>query len=309
MDDQNSDKIVTIPLKAHNLSSYNIFAANPPSKIYHYSTLAGAFGIISSKSLWLTKIKYLNDTSELLFAIGLFKNCITQFIRTQNDAKKADFLNEASHQLDSFENTNICVASFCEDGNLLGQWRSYSDRGEGVAIGFSTQLIQQCYTKNSINLWKCIYDDKIHDVIMNDLIGALVKSYDLCYSDAGLDIWERTTKRSLIGYFNTLFLQIAPIIKNPYFCEEREWRLISLPIETTNENYNVERLQDNRLIQKYNLKFKLEQDNSSRIIQDVVIGPSKHQYLTGESLGVLLEKNNYRFEGISFSRIPYRTFS
>ena len=36
-----------------------------PKILYHYTTMDGLKGIIASKSLWATKIQYLNDASEL----------------------------------------------------------------------------------------------------------------------------------------------------------------------------------------------------------------------------------------------------
>lgn len=296
-----------IPLQPKDLASYNEFAINPPNVLYHYTTIAGAYKIISSKSLWLSKITYLNDVSELKLCINLFQKYVNQFIEKLNDPMKADFLKIISNQLNSFENTNICVASFCENGDILSQWRSYANHGEGIAMGFSTKNLIKCYAPGSINLWKCIYDPVMHHRIIDELVSLLCKCHDICYQSENSNTWRKTIS-DLVGYFCTLFLRIAPIIKNPHFKEEQEWRLITVPMKFTDNNYHIKLLDSKRALPVYELKFKSE-DTHLSIIADIVIGPSRGENLTGEALGVLLCKLGYKHRRIIYSQIPYRKFT
>src|SRR5438067_10707873 len=40
--------------------------------------------------------------------------------------------------LEGFRRTNICVASFCEENDLLSQWRAYGNDGRGISLGFGS---------------------------------------------------------------------------------------------------------------------------------------------------------------------------
>jgi hypothetical protein len=121
-----SDGTRTIPLQLRDLdsSASALFMSSPPKELFHYTSLDGARGIIESKSLRLTKFTYLNDTSEFRHAIGLFRAEVHTAIQSLNHGHR-EFLRKVAAQLDSFESTNICIASFCEDGDLLSQWRGY----------------------------------------------------------------------------------------------------------------------------------------------------------------------------------------
>mgnify|MGYP000438235650 FL=1 len=45
-----------------------------------------------------------------------------------------------------------------EEGDLLGQWREYADKGTGVAIGFNIEWIQKLCNNDSFKFSKVNYD-------------------------------------------------------------------------------------------------------------------------------------------------------
>ena len=294
----------TIPLMPRDMPSYKLFATEPPAQLYHYTDYNGANGIIESKTLWLTKLAYLNDTSELQLAITLFQQAANAVSKDIKDADKREFVQEAAHQIESFQNTNICVGSFCEDGDLLSQWRSYSNGGKGVALEFNAQQIKQSSIDGIMNLWRCLYKNEEHQAIIRDLLVLLVRSYDIITEFKSNQNWNQTRK-DLIGYFNTTFLRVAPVIKNGYFHEEKEWRLITTPQSCDRENYFA-RISNNRVSQHFRFDFSTANDNHSYMLNGVVIGPSNEPRLVSDAFGVLLRRNSYKPNHIKFSQIPYR---
>ena len=42
-----------------------------PHVLYHYTSADGLIGILSSKSIWLTDLRYMNDLSELQYSKAL----------------------------------------------------------------------------------------------------------------------------------------------------------------------------------------------------------------------------------------------
>src|SRR3954468_3401893 len=64
-----------------DLSVRHLFAVEPPELLFHYTTLVGGYGILSSDAIWMTKIRYLNDTSELEIGIATFKLILEELLR------------------------------------------------------------------------------------------------------------------------------------------------------------------------------------------------------------------------------------
>ena len=116
---------VGIPIGWRNLATKDLFACNPPPVLYHYTDYEGANGILASKSLWLTKIQYINDTSELQFAINLFREVVERRLVQFADEEKREFLKSASSQLESFRQTNRGGSGWLDSvgPSLSGAWR------------------------------------------------------------------------------------------------------------------------------------------------------------------------------------------
>lgn len=105
-----------------------------PQTLYHYTTTEGLLGILESEELWATNILFLNDTSELVDAIKLFT------AELENNPLKLDKETGWLHTLilPNLEAAPVdhFAVSFCEDGDLLSQWRAYSAQGSGYSLGF-----------------------------------------------------------------------------------------------------------------------------------------------------------------------------
>ncbi|MGZ9066712.1 MAG: hypothetical protein ACXW2I_15450, partial [Burkholderiales bacterium] len=120
----------TILISPRDLAAVrHLFAIEPPELLFHYTTIAGAYGILSSDALWMTKIRYLNDTSELEIGIGTFREVLDELLRSPAPSDELELLEAVKAGLGSFAGSNICVASFCEHGDLLSQWRWYGEGG------------------------------------------------------------------------------------------------------------------------------------------------------------------------------------
>jgi hypothetical protein len=121
-----------------NQDIYNYFFPEcnelPITDLFHYTDFNGLSGIITSKQLWMMHYKYLNDPSEVRFAL----NVITDLIRKNLEASKSTQFWQRFWALftNGIEDTDVFVLSFCQDGNYLPAWRWYADDGAGFSIGF-----------------------------------------------------------------------------------------------------------------------------------------------------------------------------
>lgn len=291
--------MATPPLAIEHLPSRSAFETAPPEHLFHYTDLRGVRGIITSKSLWLSKFTASNDISEITLAITQFQSFVESRVASLPKAE-GEFLREAATQLESFRRTNICVASFCEQPDLLSQWRSYGDDGRGIAIGFDTRRLAELANRNDLRLWRCVYDEAMQVRILNDLVTMLLASF------RGEPTGSVEARRRLVSQFNATFLLVAPVIKDHRFVEEREWRLISAPVPFDHPRV-IAVLQQAHASVKFNLSFGRERPEWEHLIPRVTIGPTPIDPQNfADAIEVLAMQNGFRIPDIGFSGIPYR---
>jgi hypothetical protein len=293
-----------IPISWKDIGCNALFSCSPPEILYHYTNLDGAAGIIQNASFWLTKFTYLNDKTELHYAIRLFQDEVRAYVATLDNVELNNFLSKAGEQLECFEKTNLCIGCFCENGDLLSQWRAYGHSGNGMALGFNSKKLDSFKSTKSIHLWKCVYAWEQQIRIVKGLLQVLVNSFNVISKGKDRnDNWEKT-KSDLTAYFNTTFLRVAPVLKNAHFQEEQEWRLITSSVRCDDENYCV-RISSERVSQYYNLSF-CTGESQKKFIRRVMVGPSDKASLTVDAFGTLLRQHKYLFDGIDYSQIPFR---
>lgn len=297
---------VRIPLGISDLETHPLFMRAAPDQLFHYTTLNGLRGIIESKTLWLTKAAYLNDRSELKHAITLFQQEANSQATALSDDKAdmGELLREAAHQLDSFQETNICLASFCENGDLLSQWRGYGSSGSGVALGFSGQALERVNGTGWARLLRCLYEPGEQIQVIRDLVRLLRSAYTICTSGIPSDR-HASIRKDLIGYFNTTFLQVAPVLKNKHFAEEREWRIVTLPRKSTDLKFRA-LVSNERVSQYYVYDLTPDRSGNHDFLSSVVIGPTGEPRLVADAVWTLCTQSKVGLNALMFSQIPYR---
>src|ERR1041384_1576734 len=106
-----------------------------PPTLYHYTTQAGLLGIFETNCLWATSARYLNDSSEYLYGLGLISERLTHKCRgSAIEPEHVEKLMAIAQSLSPF--WGICVVSLSSEGDLLSQWRAYAGGSGGFAVGF-----------------------------------------------------------------------------------------------------------------------------------------------------------------------------
>jgi len=115
---------------------------NMPSKgkIYHYTNFGALVNILQSSSLWLSHSSCLNDLSEGRHGIQK----IAEYLRKHpKDKRYFNFFkrNNLREAMDfAMKKEGFYVISFCQNGDLLSQWRAYGGDGSGVALGINSGI-------------------------------------------------------------------------------------------------------------------------------------------------------------------------
>lgn len=286
------------PLALERLQSRPLFEAEPPPELYHYTDLDGVAGILNSRSLYLSKISTLNDTSEITLAVQLFKALASEAVG-QIDRDEAALLRLAADRLDHFRRTNICVGSFCEEQDQLNQWRSYGNDGRGIAVGFHTGELAAAAREHAVRLVRCIYEPEEHVQITKDLGALLLNAF------RGERTRDAERLQEVVLQFISTFLLIAPVLKDHHFAQEREWRVVSLP-RAHDDHRLTAVLTGNIASVKFVMPLCHDGERDSRIISSLVIGPTQDPENIADAVDVLARHHGFRIPDIRFSRIPYR---
>jgi len=283
------------------VGSYNAELVYNPSElslIYHYTDLNGLKGIVEDSDLWFTHSRYSNDDEELTHGTQIAREVIDAQGRAPADTAKEQFLNSVRDMLTSTVAMDTYVCCFCEQDDLLSQWRSYSANGTGVSIGFDINRFYEITGPDSppsvglVRLWKVFYREATQrDIVKHAL--------DFHWSKLGeLSIQQRAKQAvDAIRFF-------IPTFKSHDFEEEKEMRLILTPFPNCpiRQQFRVAR---GMLVPYYSLK-KLYGMAWRLPIARVRVGPSVNRSLNVESARILLDNSGYTDIPVDSSNTPYR---
>ncbi|RZM20543.1 MAG: DUF2971 domain-containing protein [Pedobacter sp.] len=275
-----------------------------PGILQHYTSYQGMAGIISTNSLWLTDISYMNDTSELNYGKELIQKCFDEKSNDVSDATRELFRRGFTSGDTLDPRFGYYATSFCSNSDLLSQWRAYGGGGNGYALGFSTNSIK---LDQDCQLRKVIYDVETQKRLVDHTIDATISLFET--ERGGMLIDELDEKQILpafAAFLHDHLLEYLFTFKHPAFIEENEIRLIY--------KFNKDRDLKNIKFRSYNsvpvpyMPLNLQSEKLLAILPLVSIthGPTLHPDLTKKSLSLMLEQNNYSHVELIGSATPLR---
>jgi hypothetical protein len=263
--------------------------------LYHYTSLAGLLGILQSKELWLSSIRYMNDASEMSLGHERFREVCEEFKAKRNPGPRFQELldtllrlGDADIQMDAF------IFCLCEEKDLLSQWRGYAEGGGGVAIEFKARSILP--PQQGLALQPVLYSGWAQREILETLLKVFRKHLNKL--DASGDPQK---KRGLLNDACNAFAMTLPLVKNDAFREEKEWRLLKVTHRSLQE-LRVSHRVSNGLVVPY-MRLPLADPLP---IESIVVGPSAHQDLLAEGIKDLLHRVGASSVKVELSSTPYR---
>lgn len=271
----------------------------PEGLLYHYTTMAGVLGIVSTKTIWATHIKYLNDSMEFELA----KSIGVEVAESLQKASTSDPDRKIWHDVIRGINKagiNICVASFSEQGDLLSQWRGYASPG-GCSLGFDHAFLASAAAVDSWRFLPCVYDPDEQRDVMREILLEVFETNMRLISNGSYDDFNGGDAAARMN-------QLAGIFKDRSFKEEKEWRLLSRPLSCAQEAFKL-RPGASMLIPYFEKDLKDAQGVMQ--LKQVIAAPTPHPELSCSSLETLLIKHGYREEArsrVQSSAIPFRNW-
>ncbi len=150
-----------------SLLTKTFFHRPVPPKLWHYTTVGGLEGILSSGRIWATEVYSTSDSSEFIHASEFITQSLQelpeqdehqqfakQFVidKVQNDLEKG--MLSPSYR-------GVFVASFSEARDLMSQWGWYGERGHGVSIALDLNKSRPpAYLQSSLTIAPCMYSEQ-----------------------------------------------------------------------------------------------------------------------------------------------------
>lgn len=202
---------------------------SPPHPAYHFTTLAGMKGILSTRSIWVTLATASKDPSEITYALSRAVRLLS-LRRSASDpsfcAEVMALLDPARSALVSDLGWKVYLACFRTNTNGSGHWKAYGDSGKGAALVFAMRPL----VLPGMLFLPVIYDPERQDRVIEEFIDSVALPIQCLSQNCPAD--EAHTMRKLsIGLTALGIWTLAPLMKAPRFSDEQEWRLIIVDAE------------------------------------------------------------------------------
>ena len=312
------------------------------SSIFHYTDSVGLLGILSSRSLFATDYRYLNDATEGSMIQDLImpvlESEIAEIMPKLVSARLVEgyyeFHGVSGHrsQAEGFYRSMVnvindvsplFVLSFCrhEEGSqpfqhgLLSQWRAYAGSSGGFAIELDEDKLDDLM-KRETELFAYggfrtsdVRYEKYHELfdskMYKGVAGEMIRKL-FEPRDVSQFTGRKDFDRVVIDFVNT-----APFLKHNGFQEEREYRICAACIR---------RPQIPKEIKKHAKEIKFRTRNSgitpyielgkglvpSLPLKAIIVGPHPFQDRQTESVKLALEEAHFPNVQVRASAIPYR---
>jgi hypothetical protein len=204
--------------------------------LYHFTDQSGLTGILQTRSLWASLATALDDQAEMRHALVR----ATKLIESGQVEGDASFLGEIVPCLNSETSPTAAilglktyVTSFRTNTDASAHWKTYASAGTGFALAFKPKPLVIPGTL----LLPVVYDIEEQD----KLLRAFIESTDHLFKrisalghndDTAFRLRQRAVHWTALGLWT-----LAPLIKEPRFREENEWRLIVIEPELVEVKY------------------------------------------------------------------------
>jgi len=304
----------------------------PNNLLYHYTTAEGLKGIIEDHEIWATSAYYLNDSAEVAYGCKIVTEALISWLLKRNPSDKsfavamAEMLRAVfSRDLsDASAHRPVFLACFCENDNLLSQWRFYGQSG-GYSIGLAVPTPQVGFPPTMMPE-PVIYTSKWAKVVYNKaeqltrcqaaLEGTLAA---LMPPEVGNDIFSQNPEgifgvKRFLAIIADILLDEVVAFKDQAFEVENEWRIVVRPRELYKQGTDdggktpvpIYFRTRNGLIVPYVKMLPTKNHHTKLPIVSVRTGPTLDKNNAALSVNMLMQKNGYSGVVVTGSDITVR---
>jgi len=251
----------------------------------HYTPLRGLYGIVTSKLIWATNIKFLNDEHEFQHALGLIGKIILEakeFTGKASEIKRKRFIELVDRRIEilgQIYSESVYTLSFSVRTDLLSQWRGYCPASNGYCIVFDAELLKEEAEKHfsSVYFVPCLYELPEKEQKIKDLLNSHWRQFSQ-ENDQKVAI-------SIVDALKSEFLILASYFKHPSFAEENEHRIVITQVDNLDDDIQFRE-------GSFSLVPYVQIPAPIKAIKEIVIGPTTNMPLAKKALETFLEKKS-----------------
>jgi len=274
----------------------------PRQCLYHYSDARGLEGILRTGEIHATDLRFMNDAGELHYGQSLIRDVAEQQLHSCTDRIRSAFSVVPSSLQDlSFRFYASC---FCEDSDVLSQWRAYGNAGGGYAIGFDFNALISVMREagHARSLQRVDYNLSSQKTRVGRAFAEFIRIANRCETE----FKEHPECQAAVDYCASsasLFLVLElSRMKHPAFREEQEFRIVEIASEAP-KNFRVSR--SGLLVPFIKLVFG-GADSEPRTVAELRWGPTQNPALAHASLDTYAAALGYKGVRLEGSLIRLR---
>jgi hypothetical protein len=190
-----------------------------PPVLYHYTSATAVLNILKTGKLWVQNIEHLNDKSEIRYAASIFRANVERAYALEPVDPVVELFQRIRTSLNTLDTSEVFIASFSADGDEIGMWRLYGDRGRGLSFAIPTYMVKE---------WggfpiRCQYQESDADQFCLDAL-KLVRDCFVAELRAG----AKPNPQQYAELFLYRISYFAAMFKQSAWADEKEWRLLFL---------------------------------------------------------------------------------
>jgi hypothetical protein len=199
-----------------------------PPHLYHYTSLEGLVGILTTRKFFLSDVLVSSDRSEIHHGFDL----ATEVLRSKaGHALCASVLETLLNNplLGIGENMFVYAVCFCPGSDVLTQWRAYSvDGGFAMGVDFGRILTRAAAAEFAIS--KMLYDHRRQTDLLKSTLDHATQLFDRLNQQIGLFPPSEAQECRNRFTFEVGMSLVKSILrfKNEAFQSENEWRILKL---------------------------------------------------------------------------------
>lgn len=279
-------------------------AAADAELVYHYTTVRGLIGIVTSKKMWATDVWYMNDALEATYG--------QEIIRSYLDSKRQGSGNEqliaevAFQQIQHMPHgpdgsARSYIACFSKKSDQLSQWRAYG-RSRGFAIGFVTARLRSIGAglphDATPHLHDVIYEPEVQTAMLEDKFSSAIHTFTPPAN-------ETDALPAALSFISEAQL-LAPIFKDAAFEEEAEVRQHLYQYQTDTASPLEFRDSQMGLTPYVSLPLSSPKLSPSDVIKEIVVGPQENRDEAVRAILQLLARQDLKETSVRLSQVPLR---
>lgn len=281
--------------------------------IYHYTSLEGLHGILTTNSLHFTNIYFLNDKTEMIYTYKLLLELIPQLETEVDNELLKSIKNRAEYvtcpeyyqaESEVLFRKDFYIASFSLEPDSLTLWNNYTKSNNKIGFNIKFQandLVK--HIKKTMKSPSIIYSKVCYK--KDEQIKMLKESITKC-NNTWIENPDKDERYNIIKDLWTNFIIYSLFFKHPMFETENEYRLIIGNISHSDDKKLEFRCQQGLFIPYLKMTLPEDKEVETRIIKEIKVSPTCDKSLIKYSIDKLLNKTGYRFTQISYSDIPLR---